>query len=66
MFGYNFESELRSKDSGGGVAVYIQSHLKWKSTVDMEKDGVEGICFEIFPPKRKSFLVFVVYKPPDT
>ena len=56
--GYAFESKTRQNGTGGGVGAYIKDGVPYIRKVDLEK--VE-ISFE----NCKSFLVGVLYQPPD-
>ena len=51
--------------NGGGVSIYIRDSIKYKPHSDVPVDDLEIICFEVEPPKSKSFLVLVWYRPPS-
>lgn len=51
---------------GGGVAMYVQSHLPHRRRLDLECDviGIENIVLEVIM-KKESFIIIHVYRPPD-
>ena len=51
--------------NGGGVSIYIRDSIKYKRRLDVPIDDLELICIEVEPPKSKSFLVLVWYRPPS-
>ena len=52
--------------NGGGVSVYIKDSVTYKCRPYVPTDDLELICIEIEPPKSKSFLVLVWYRPPNS
>ena len=62
--GYQQE-RLGRTSVGGGVSIYIRDCIKYKPRPDTPSNGLELICIEIEPPKSKSFLVLVWYRPPS-
>lgn len=63
--GYRTVRKDRKTGIGGGVIVYIRDDLKWQRRFDLESD-IESIVVEIFVEKYKSFIVCVMYRPPDS
>ena len=66
--GYHFISGHREHKAGGGVGIYIQSHLKLKLRTDLQSsDNVlyESVLVEIIQPHRKNIIVGCFYRPPD-
>ena len=51
--------------NGGGVSIYIRDSIKYKRRLDIPIDDLELICFEVEPPKSKSFLALAWYRPPS-
>lgn len=51
--------------NGGGVSIYIRDSIKYKRRLDDPTDNLELKCIEVEPPKSKSFLVLVWYRPPS-
>ena len=49
----------REHKVGGGVGVYIQSHLKFNNAL------YESVLVEIIQPHRKNIIVGCFYRPPD-
>ena len=45
--------------------MFISKTLKWQRRYDLERDGLESIWIEIFPPNAKSFLLSTIYRPSD-
>ena len=64
--GYTFVNKPRVKGRGGGVGVYISNRIPYHRRFDLENDTVECIWLEITYPKTKSFLIGIIYRPPDT
>ena len=64
--GYSFINKNRTTGKGGGVAFYISDSLVWKRRRDLENEKLEILWLEIFPKKAKSFIIGVIYRPPDT
>jgi len=66
--GFSFISNHRKTRSGGGVGIYINSHLEYnflpKSTT-MIDEALESIFIEIIVPHSKNIVVGVVYRPPN-
>ena len=64
--GFTFLNKRRNNGRGGGVGVYISEELNVKRRYDLETEEIECIWFEIVYPNTKSFIVSVMYRPPDT
>lgn len=64
---YSFVRRDRTKGIGGGVAAYISNKFvegeHWKRREDLENNVIEALWLEIMPPKSKSFLICIVYRP---
>ena len=63
--GYEFINNPRKKGKGGGVGCYISEKLSYKRRNDLESENIEAIWVEIMPHKSKSYLLCVMYRPPD-
>ena len=66
--GYHFISSHREHKAGGGVGIYIQSHLKFKLRTDLQSSDnalYESVLVEIIQPHRKNIIVGCFYRPPD-
>jgi exonuclease III len=64
--GYSFTSRTRTTGIGGGVAAYISDEIQWKRRNDLENKNIESIWIEIQPNYAKSFLICILYRPPDS
>ena len=64
--GYKFIGKSRSSGKGGGVGVYISTSVPFHRRTDLEDEVIECIWIEILFPKTKSFLIGIVYRPPDS
>ena len=65
---YHFISSHREHKAGGGVSIYIQSHLKFKLRTDLQSSDnalYESVLVEIIQPHRKNIIVGCLYRPPD-
>ena len=68
LSGYYFISSRREHKAGGGVGIYIQSHLKFKLRTDLQSSDnalCESVLLEIIQPRRKNIIVGCFYRPPD-
>lgn len=63
--GYTFIHKSRKFGKGGGVAFYVADHVIYKRRHDLEINEIEGIWLEICPKNAKSYLLSVIYRPPD-
>jgi len=63
--GYNCERKDRKNNPGGGVCIYIKNEIHYNRRNDLEQDDIECVWLELFMTKAKSFLVGIVYRPPD-
>ena len=64
--GYHFISSHREHKAGGGVGIYIQSHLKFKLRTDLQSSDnalYESVLLEIIQPHRKNIIVGCFYRP---
>eukprot|EP00795_Rhopilema_esculentum_P007243 gene7243-12925_t len=64
--GYSFINRSRKFGKGGGVGAYIGDGVVWDRRYDLENDNIEAIWIEIWPKHSKSFLVGIMYRPPDS
>jgi len=64
--GYTFIAKSRASGQSGGVGVYISSSIPFQRRMDLEQEDIECIWIEILFPKSKSFLVGIIYHPPDS
>ena len=61
-----FEPKSRSNgDAGGGAGAYIKNGIPYTKRVDLETDDLEIIWLEINFKNCKSFIVGVLYRPPE-
>ena len=63
--GYDFIKKKRIKGPDGRVGIFISNTLKWQRRYNLERDELESMWIEIFPHNAKSFLLFIIYQPPD-
>ena len=59
------QKRLDRSRNGGGVSLYVKDILKMAARDDIPSDGLELLCVEVSPPKRKPFLVVAWYRPPS-
>ena len=64
--GYSFISRPRKSGKGGGVGAYILDGISWDRRDDMENENVEAIWLEIRPSHSISFLLCIMYRPPES
>lgn len=64
--GYTFIGKCKSSGKGGGVGVCISTSVPFYRRTDLEDEVIECIWIEILFPKTKSFLIGIVYRPPDS
>ena len=50
----------------GGVGCYIRNDIHWQRREDLEQKGIEAMWIEILVKNSKSFLVCIIYRPPDS
>ena len=55
----------RKEGRGGGVALYINSKLKYKARKDICIDGIENVFIEIDNQSGKNIIVGTLYRPPN-
>ena len=63
--GYDIVRRDRNRN-GGGVGMYIISHIPYTIRKDLFPDNLELICVEIKKPKSKPFLITTWYRPPNS
>ena len=63
--GYSFINRPRKSSKGGGVGAYLVDGIRWDRRHDLENDKIEAIWLEIRPKHSKTFLVGIMYRPPD-
>ena len=66
ILGYHFEEKRRDEVQGGGVGIYINESLNYVRRNDLEIKNFECLFIEICFPFSKSFIVGVLYRPPDS
>ena len=66
--GYDFiaKPSLLNPDKGGGVGLYITSHIQYQRRFDLEQPKIECIWLEMLFPKTREILIGIIYRPPDT
>ena len=64
--GYILLQKRTKNGVGGGVGVYIRNELNFVEREDLPGDDIEAIFVEIKPKQAKSFIVAIVYKPPES
>ena len=65
---YNFISKCRSDRPGGGVGLFIGSHLDFKQRTDLDffnSDILESIFIEIRRPNLNNIIIGTIYRPPS-
>ena len=63
--GYSFEYKNRRKP-GGGIGAYVKDGIPYIRREDLECEDLEMMWLEISFKNTKSFLISVIYRPPDT
>lgn len=65
--GYNFVHNYRKDKTGGGVGLYLDSTLEFKTRYDLvfNDSRIESLFVEICRPRTKNIIVGIVYRPPD-
>ena len=61
---YNMIHVDRKKGRGGGVAMYINFKLKYKTRKDIYIDGIESAFIEVDNKFGKNIIVGTLYRPP--
>ena len=64
--GYHFYSKERKHGAGGGVGAYISDKIPIQRREDLESPDIELMWLEVKLNNTKSFLVGVIYRPPDS
>ena len=61
-------SNNRRDKRGGGVALYIPSHMDYQicPEITVMTDVLETIFVEIFVPGKRNVVIGVVYRPPQS
>ena len=62
--GYKF-GRLDRNRNGGGVAFYCKDTVQCDVRNDSPRSTLELVCVEITPPKAKSYVVILWYRPPN-
>ena len=55
--GFDFERRDRDVGSGGGILMYISSHIQYRHRHDLEKSDIETIRIEVLIPNSKSVAI---------
>ena len=53
-------------NKGGGLLVYVPTHLPVKRRADLEINRIEAIWLELKHPRSKPCLLGLIYRPPST
>ena len=64
--GYTFVRKNRKSGIGGGTGIYIKDNIPFVRRIDLEHEFCEAVWIEICYPHTKSFIVGIIYKPPDS
>ena len=64
--GYTLVKRNRTNGPGGGVCCYIADKINFKRRVDLEHEKTENLCIEIILPNAKNFLLYILYRPPNS
>ena len=69
--GYDIERKDRCEtnsttNNGGGILIYLNSHLNYIRRKDIECNEIESVWVEIRLCKSKPFLLCYVYRPPSS
>ena len=62
--GYNLYRKDRNR-FGGGIAIYIQSHIPVEPMDDLTTEGIEALWVMVHISHTKPFLIGCCYRPPD-
>ena len=49
-----------------GVGCHIRNDIHWQRREDLKQKGMEAMWIEILVKNSKSFLVCIIYRPPDS
>ncbi|XP_028416157.1 uncharacterized protein LOC114539748 [Dendronephthya gigantea] len=63
--GYEIVRKDRNRN-GGGVAIYLRTHINYSIRKELMSNELETITIEISKPKSKPFLINCWYRPPDS
>ena len=63
---YTSIGKARNSGQGGGVGFYNSSSVPFHRRTDVEDQNIECTWIEILFPKTKSFLIEIIYRPPDS
>ena len=61
---YNFIRADRVHGKGGGVGMYINKQLRFKTRPDIHIEGAEDIFIEVINNKEKNIIIGTIYRPP--
>ena len=56
----------KDRAPGTGVFLYVKHGVNFVRRFDLEQENIESIFIKIFQPNSKSFIIGVVYRPPDS
>ena len=63
---YTFVRKDHAKGTWGGVGCYIRNDIRWQRREDLEQKCIEAMWIEILVKNSKSFLVCIIYRPPNS
>lgn len=64
--GYVLERKDRPLRAGGGLAVYFSNKIMFQRKSEFETSEIETMWFEIKPKFKKSWLLCLAYRPPNS
>lgn len=65
LIGYNLFHRDRNA-YGGGVCIFVQSHIPVKVRTDLMQDSIEAIWIQLHVKHLKPLLIGCCYRPPNT
>ena len=66
VLGYKIYRKDRQNKEGGGLLVYVRQSMSVKERPELSSSSSESLWLEVSLPKSKSFLISIVYRPPDS
>ena len=64
--GYTLVRKDCESGHGDSVCCFIRNHMNWHRRTDLEVKGLECLWIEVFIQDSKSFLIGIIYRPPDS
>ena len=62
---YDRNEQNNEKQSGGGVAIYIEDHIPYNVRPDIDNNKLEMTWIEVCFPHSRPILIGCIYRPPD-